>query len=78
MAAILSCPLERAASPAIPAPAAGAYRLRLERSAAEQPTMGDETMSSMRRIFAAVQRCCADQLGDTASIVTALGETEPC
>ena len=39
--------------------------------------MGDETMSSMRRIYAAIQRCDADQLGDTASIVTALGETEP-
>jgi hypothetical protein len=39
--------------------------------------MGDETMTSVRRIYAAIQRCDADRLGDTASIVTALGETEP-
>ena len=39
--------------------------------------MGDEAMSSMRQIYAAMQRGDADQLGDTASTVTALGKTEP-
>jgi hypothetical protein len=39
--------------------------------------MGDESMTSVRRIYAAIQRCDAGQLGDTASIVTALGPTEP-